>query len=209
MQLVTLEINSLKVYWESWSFSIWLGAFLSVPELNFTAGSQMRKPWSWCVDESLILSFAPPTEMKQHEVCLSLKFSSLTQTRWVCICVWSGWMCAFRSLAFCKIKILNIRTFTQVVAGEKITLQMRRWVKGFCSVFRYKVQSTLWSETHTFGTGSVSLTMVSVLWINKGSKEKERPTLGVRFTELSVLYRGVHWERVHCASKKDPSTFPF
>lgn len=119
MQLVTLKINSLKVYWESWSFSIWLGAFRSVPELNFTAGSQMRKPWSWCVDESLILSFAPPTEMKQHEVCLSLKFSSLTQTRWVCTCVWSGWMCAFRSLTFCKIKILNIRTFTQLVAGEK------------------------------------------------------------------------------------------
>ena len=145
MQLVTLKINSLKVYWESSSFSIWLGAFLSVPELNFTAGSQMRKPWSWCVDE----------------VCLSLKFSSLTQTRWVCICVWSGWVCVFRSLTFCKIKILNIRTFTQLVAGEKITLQMRRWVKGFCSVFRYKVHSTLWSETDTFGTGSVSLTMVS------------------------------------------------
>ena len=101
-----------------------------------------------------------------------------------------GWVCAFRSLTFCKIKILNIGTFTQLVAGEKITLQMRRWVKGFCSVFRYKVQSTLWSETDTFGTGSVSLTMVSVLWINKGSKERQGPALGVRFTELSVLYTG-------------------
>lgn len=61
MQLVTIKINSLKVYWESWSFSIWLGAFLSLPEiLNFTAGSQIRKPGSWCVDESLILSFATP-----------------------------------------------------------------------------------------------------------------------------------------------------
>ena len=146
----------------------------------------------WWVSNFIVCT---PTEMKQHEVCLSLKFSSLTQTRWVCICVWSGWVCAFRSLTFCKIKILNIRTFTQLVAGEKITLQMRRWVKGFCSVFRYKVQSTLWSETDTFGTGSVSLTMVSVLWINKGSKEKERPTLGVRFTELSVLYIEVSIER--------------
>ena len=100
-------------------------------------------------------------------------------------------MCAFRSLTFCKIKILNIGTFTQLVAGEKITLQMRRWVKGFCSLFRYKVQSTL-SEMDTFGTGSVSLTMVSILWINKGSKERQGPTLGVRFTELSFLYRGVH-----------------
>lgn len=47
----------------------------------------------------------------------------------------------------------------------------------------------------TFGTGSVSLTMVSILWINKGSKEKQGPTLGVLFTELSVLYIEVSIER--------------
>ena len=47
----------------------------------------------------------------------------------------------------------------------------------------------------TFETGSVSLTMVSVLGINKASKERQGPTLGVHFTELFVLYIEVSIER--------------
>ena len=91
MQLVTLKINSLKVYWESWSFSIWWGAFLSVPELNFTAGSQIRKPGSWCVDESLILSFATPNRDETAWSLLVVKiFLTNSNQMGLYICAWSG-----------------------------------------------------------------------------------------------------------------------
>ena len=50
-------------------------------------------------------------------------------------------------------------------------------------VLQIKIQSTL-SKTETFGTGTKCL---SYRESNKGSKERQGPTLGVRFTEVSIL----------------------
>ena len=51
------------------------------------------------------------------------------------------------------------------------------------------IQSTL-SKKDTFGTGTKcpSQKDVSLIELNKGNKLRQGPTLGVRFTEVSVKY---------------------